>query len=72
MKDRSGAIRTSIQGQGGGVIAGAGERSIERGCSGHWRCRADAAARLEAVITTAALDEAGKSDISVALHLVLW
>lgn len=40
MKDDSGSIRTSIQGQGGGAVADA---------------------RLQAVISTAALDEADKS-----------
>ncbi len=81
MKDESGSIRTSIQGQSGGAVAAAGERSSWR----WWRAKlalerepwsAGARmrspgppeggpglrrARLEAVITTAAMNEAGKS-----------
>ena len=59
MKDGSGSIRTSIQGQSGSTVAGAGERSVGGCCagSGHWT----AGARLEAVIATAAMSEADKS-----------
>jgi transposase len=80
MKDGLGSIRTGIQGQGGGEVAGAGERSAGGGGARGWHwggnpgamargCAVQAArgrawtagARLEAVITTAAMNEAGKS-----------
>ena len=81
MKDGLGSIRTGIQGQSGGAVAAAGERSAGRGGARSWvserdtleRWREDAqsrpargrawtaGARLEAVITTAAMNEAGKS-----------
>lgn len=36
MKDGLGSIRTDIQGQGGGAVAAAGERSDRRGCARGW------------------------------------
>lgn len=67
MKD--GTVRRSIQEQDGGAVVAAGERECGRGGERDWsvgqtleRGRAwTAGARLEAVITAAALDEAGKS-----------
>jgi len=63
MKDKLGSIRTDIQRQSGSAVAAAGERSDRRGCAGDWdRCRHlgawTAAGRLEAVVTTAAMNEA--------------
>ena len=52
-----GAVRRSILEQGGGAVVAAGERRCGRGGKRDWT----AGARLEAVITAAALDEAGKS-----------
>jgi DNA-sulfur modification-associated len=37
MKDDSGSIRTSIQGQSGSDVASAGERDVGTGCAGSWR-----------------------------------
>ena len=79
MKDGLGSIRTGIQGQGGGEVAAAAERSAGgSGARGWHRCTLErwreqaqsrpargragtAGARLEAVITTAAMNEAAKS-----------
>ena len=36
MRDESGSIRTSIQGQSGGEVAGAGERGVGSGCARSW------------------------------------
>ena len=44
MKDESGSIRTSIQGQGGSAHAAAGERASGRGGAGGWRQREHAGA----------------------------
>jgi len=62
-----GTVWTSIQGQGGGAFAAAGERSAGAGCAGSGGCGEDSGAlargrgRIEAVIATAAMDEAGRS-----------
>lgn len=41
MKDGLGSIRTDIQGQSGGAVAAAGERSDRRGCARDWGQRWD-------------------------------
>ena len=67
MKEDSGSIRTIIQGQGGGEVAAAGQRGAGVGGagsgdrSGHPGALARGCARLEAVVTTASMNEAGKS-----------
>lgn len=66
----NGAIWTSLQGPGGGSVAAAGEFFGGIGIPRDWRGRGDAGAlaqrgavqaRFDAVLTTAAMDEAGKS-----------
>ena len=54
--NRDGTLRGSIQEPGCGAVVAAGKRGDWNGGQGGWR-----GARLDAVITTAALDEAGKS-----------
>ena len=67
MKDDSGSIRTSIQRQIGGQVAATGERAggggLARDGGERWHpgALARGCARLEAVITTAAMNEAAKS-----------
>jgi len=65
---RDGTVRRRIQEQGGGAVVAAGERRDRRSFTRSWGFGADigkvarsAAARLEAVITVAAMDEAGKN-----------